>query len=116
MAAPVLILVAAPDAALRHSLIFALESAGFTVDAHSQGSDALLAPATRAAVCAVIDDDAIGDWQLASRQFARFARPVILLVGSARDVPGLPRVHPLVKPFLGEPLIEAVRNAITGTA
>jgi hypothetical protein len=114
VAGPALILIAAPDKALRHSLVFGLASAGFAVDVHRRAPYAFASRAAGAAVCAVIDDDAICDWHLASNQFAQFGRPVILLVGSARDVPALPRMCRLVKPFLGEPLIEAVRNAIAG--
>lgn len=106
------VLVAAPDAAFRHSLVFALESDGFTVHAHAQATDAFASRQVGEAVCAVIDDDAIGDWTLASRQFDQFGRPVILLVGFLRAVPVLPFARLVMKPFLGEPLIEAVRNAV----
>ena len=106
------VLVAAPDAAFRRSLVFALESDGFAVHAHGQATDAFASDQARDAVCAVIDDDAVGDWALASRQFDQFGRPVILLVGFVRAVPVLPFARLVMKPFLGEPLIEAVRNAI----
>jgi FixJ family two-component response regulator len=109
-----IILLAAPDAAFRHSLVFALESDGFAVHAHGQAADAFESDAARDAACAVIDDDAVSEWALASRQFERFGRPVVLLVGSLRTVPVLPFVHLVTKPFLGEPLIEAVRNAVPG--
>jgi FixJ family two-component response regulator len=110
-----IILLAAPDAAFRHSLVFALESDGFAVHAHGQATNAFASGPARDAVCAVIDDDSVGEWALASRQFEQFGRPVILLVGSHRAVPVLPFVHLVTKPFLGEPLIEAVRNAVAGT-
>jgi len=107
-----IVLLAAPDAAFRHSLVFALETDGFTVHAHGQAADAFKSHPARDAVCAVIDDDAVGEWALASRQFEQFGRPVILLVGSMRAVPVLPFARLVTKPFLGEPLIEAVRNAV----
>jgi len=109
-----IILLAAPDAAFRHSLVFALESDGFAVHAHGQATDAFESDPARAAACAVIDDDAVSEWALASRQFEQFRRPVVLLVGSLRTVPVLPFAHLVTKPFLGEPLLQAVQDAIVG--
>lgn len=109
-----IILVAAPDAAFRRSLAFALESDGFTVNTYAQATDAFASRLARDAACAVIDDEAVDDWKLASRQFSQFGRPVILLVGSSRTPPVLPFTKFVVKPFLGEPLIEMVRNAMAG--
>jgi hypothetical protein len=92
--------------------VFALESDGFTVDAHAWATDAFASEGARNAACAVVDDDAASDWKLASRQFDQFGRPVILLVGFLQMAPVLPFARPLMKPFLGEPLVRAVRNAI----
>ena len=107
------ILVAAPDDAFRRSLVFALESDGFTVSAHAEATEAFASPGARDAACAVIDDDAVADWILISRQFDRFGRPVILLTEFLRQIPALPSVRLLIKPFLGEPLVKAVRDAVT---
>jgi FixJ family two-component response regulator len=106
------ILVAAPDDAFRRSLVFALESDGFTVSAHAEATKAFASPGARDAACAVIDDDAVADWILVSRQFDRFGRPVILLT-EFRQIPALPSIRLLMKPFLGEPLVKAVRDAVT---
>ena len=108
------ILVAAPNAAFRRSLVFALESDGFTVSAHAEATEAFASPGARDAACAVIDDDAVADWILISRQFNHFGRPVILLVGFLQTVPVLPCTRFLMKPFLGEPLVKAVRDAVAG--
>lgn len=109
-----IILIAAPDKGFRRSLEFALESDGFTVCAHPYASDALASADARRAACAVLDDDAIDDWEQARKQLSEFARPVILLVGLFHAAPDLPFVKPVMKPFLGEPLIEAVRSAVAG--
>ncbi|MGS1097060.1 hypothetical protein ACVCNR_21155 (plasmid) [Aquamicrobium terrae] len=109
-----IILVAAPDAGFRRSLAFALDSVGFTAAAYMRAGDAFASCDARVAACAVIDDDAVDDWNLASAQFDEFARPVILLVGLFRAVPALPFARHVMKPFLGEPLIEAVRAAVAG--
>jgi hypothetical protein len=82
------------------------------VDAHAGASDAFTSEGAHDAACAVIDDDAVFDWTLASRQFDRFGRPVILLVGFLQIVPALPYARFLMKPFLGEPLVNAVRDAV----
>lgn len=114
MAQSVVILVAAPDTGLRHSLAFALESDGYKASAYPYAADAFASENADEAVCAVIDDDAIEDWHKAHDQVRLFARPVILLVSIFRTAPELPLVRPLIKPFLGEPLLEAVRNAVAG--
>lgn len=108
------VLVVAPDEGLRHSLAFALESGGFDVVSHAHAAEALASLHARAAACAVIDDGAIEDWKLAREQFDSFAKPVILLAGLFGKTPDLPFTRYLTKPFLGEPLIEAVRNATVG--
>lgn len=106
-----MVLVAAADMGLRHSLEFMLKSAGFGVDSHQCTADAFASLNARWAVCAVIDENAVGNWKEAREQFGTFTRPVILLVSLFRTVPDLPCVTPLMKPFLGEPLIDAVRKA-----
>ncbi len=76
-----LILVAAPDASFRHSLVFALESGDdYSVQAYRYLEDAFLSVYVHKAACAVIDDDAVSHWDEVQEQFSRFARPVILLV------------------------------------
>lgn len=107
----IIVLVAAPDTGLRHSLEFALASALFETDAHDYVTAAFASPHADQAACAVVDEYAVENWQEAPRQFERFARPVILLVGILGTVPNLPLLRPLTKPFLGEPLLEAVRSA-----
>lgn len=106
------ILVAAPDAGFRHSLAFALGSEGFEIFAYPGATDAFSSLHAGKAACAVIDDDAIEDWGRIGDQVGRFARPVIVLVGVFGKAPELPCTKPLLKPFLGKPLIDAVRSAI----
>lgn len=114
MITPETVLVAAPDTAFRRSLEFALESAGFETSGHVRLTGAFASDWANRALCAVVDDEAIDNWKLAPDQFRRFAKPVILLTGRFHAVPALPLVTLVIKPFLGEPLIEAVRNAIAG--
>jgi len=107
-----IILVAAPDEAFRRSLAFALESDGFKISAHAGAADAFASHLSRTAACAVVDDDAVSDWKWASRQFDQFGRPVIVLVGFLQRAPALPFARFVTKPFLGEPLVNAVREAV----
>jgi len=111
-----IILIAAPDASFRRSLEFALESDGFRVFAFANVNDALACGCAQEVVCAVLDDDAIDDWEHAGELFGRFAKPIILLIGLFRAAPDLPFVELVMKPFLGEPLIQAVRKAVAGLA
>jgi FixJ family two-component response regulator len=116
MAEPCVILIAAPDASFRRSLLFAFESAGFETYAYRYASDAFASPHVDQVACAVLDEEAIDDLRGARRQFEQFARPVILLVSLFKSVPKLPFLTPVAKPFLGEPLIAVVRKAISGEA
>ena len=106
------VLVVAPDTAFRNSIAFALESGGFSVALHRHMHEGFMSPRARGAACAVVDDDAIDDWKLAREQFDSFAKPVIVLVSLFRSVPDFPVAMCLTKPFLGEPLIDAVSNLI----
>jgi FixJ family two-component response regulator len=107
---PEIVLVAAPEPAFRRSMEFALWSAGFRTSGHARAHGAL-SSATPRAGCAVLDDESVEDWPLLPVQVLGFARPVIMVMSGRRDLPGLPNVTLLMKPFLGEPLIEAVRRA-----
>ncbi len=111
---PEIVLVAAPDRAFRRSLEFALESAGFQTEAHVYVSNAFASQVANGAVCAVVDDHAVDNWPLLPEQLRLFGRPVVLVAGRFPDTPTLPSVTLVMKPFLGKPLIDAVRNAITG--
>lgn len=113
MAGPI-VLVAAPNEAFRRSVVFVLASEQLETDDHRYAANAFASKHAEYAVCAVIDDEAVENWEDALAQFERFARPVILLVSLFGKVPDAPLLRQLVKPFLGEPLIETVRDAIAG--
>jgi hypothetical protein len=110
LTAATLVLVVAPDKDFRRSLEFALEAEGFAVDSHASSAIAFVSPRAHEADCAVVDDAAVQDWRVAGEEFRHFGRPVVLLVGRIRSVPSLPFTTVLTKPFLGNPLIEAVRE------
>ena len=108
------VIVVTPDVAFGHSLIFVLESDGVRVLSYGALDSAFTAPQARDVVCAVVDEEAIYDWQYAQKLFRSFARPVILLADQFGASPGVPLVRCLAKPFLGEPLLQAVQDAIGG--
>lgn len=116
MAAGNLVLVVVPDGTFRRSLEFALETEGFAVHSHATVRHAFSSGTARKAVCAVIDDAAVEDWLDAADQFGGFARPVVLLAGPFRTVPAMPGVSVIPKPFLGAPLVHAVRMAAENRA
>lgn len=111
-----LVLVVAPDRDFQRSLAFALEADGFAVDTHVRSSNAFASQRAGEAECAVVDDAAIEDWRMAEEEFHRFGKPVFLLVGKVRPIPNLPFTTILTKPFLGNPLIEAVRQVASSGA
>ena len=109
-----IVLVAAPNVAFRRSITFVLASERLETEAHSDATSAFASARAHCAVCAVIDDGAVENWEEAPEQFERFARPIILLVSLFGKVPDAPMLKQLVKPFLGEPLIKTVRDVIAG--
>ncbi|WP_442579259.1 hypothetical protein ACSBOB_27755 [Mesorhizobium sp. ASY16-5R] len=113
MAGPV-VLVAAPNEAFRRSIVFLLASERLETDSHCYATGAFASTRADHAACAVIDDEAVENWEDAPLQFDRFGRPIILLVSLFGKVPDGPLLKQLVKPFLGEPLIKTVRDAIAG--
>ena len=113
MAGPI-VLVAAPNAAFRRSVVFVLASEHLETDVHRYATGAFASPVARQAVCAVIDDEAVESWEDAPAQFEHFAKPIMLLVDLVGKGPDAPLLRQLVKPFLGEPLVKTVRDAIAG--
>lgn len=108
------VIVVTPDVTFRHSLTFVLESGGVGVLSYGALDPAFGSPQARDADCAVVDDEAIHDWQYAQALFASFRHPVILLTDQYRSPQEVPYARCLAKPFLGEPLLQAVQDAIVG--
>ena len=108
------VIVVTPDVAFRHSLTFVLESSGVEVLSYDALGPAFGSPQAQHVGCAVVDDDAIHDWQYAQGLFASFRHPVILLIDQYRSPQEVPYARCLAKPFLGEPLLQAVQDAIVG--
>lgn len=108
------VIVVTPDAAFRHSLSFVLESGGVGVFSYGALDPAFGSRQARDAGCAVVDDQAIHDWQYAQELFRNFEHPVILLMDQFRVSRDVPYARCLAKPFLGEPLLQAVQDAIAG--
>jgi DNA-binding response OmpR family regulator len=107
-----LVLVVAPDKDFRRSLEFALEAEGFAVDSYGSMAGAFASSRAEEAGCAVVDDTAIGKWPEVEKEFRHFGRPVVLLSDRIGTMPSLPFTTVLIKPFLGNPLIEAVREVV----
>lgn len=108
------VVVVASDAAFRHSLVFVLESGGFRVLPYGTLDAALASLRNHGVECAVVDEEAISDREYARNLFRAFARPIILLVDCSRASPEAGMVRYLTKPFLGEPLLRAVQEAVAG--
>jgi FixJ family two-component response regulator len=112
-----IILVAAPGAELRQSIVFALEADGFEVDAHASLAAAITAPGSSAALCFVVDENALNGHANGALALQKIGLPVILLVDRLRAIPRLARIKTLIKPLLGQRLIEMVRGtAVDGGA
>lgn len=107
-----LVLVVAPDGAFRHSLEFALQAEGFDSDAHETVADAVCSHHVARAACAIVDDKAVWDWQEDGAALRALGRPVLFLAGGRRPLPLWPMTSVLTKPYLGAPLIDAVRASV----
>lgn len=108
-----MVLVVAPDAGFRRSIEFALEAEGYGVDSRAQLFTAKASPLAPLVCCAVIDEDAIDDSANAWKFLWRFPKPIVLLVDKPWSLPEPDGVIILVKPLLGNALVETVRQVIT---
>jgi hypothetical protein len=108
------VIVVTPDVAFRHSLTFILESGGVAVLSYGALGPAFGTPQANHVGCAVVDDEAIHDWQYAQELFRSFSHPVILLIDQCHQPQDVSYARCLAKPFLGEPLLQAVQDAIAG--
>jgi hypothetical protein len=95
------ILVAAPGAELRQSIVFALEADGFEVEAHDTLGSAIAAAAAARPICFVVDENALDGHRNGALALQKFGLPVILLVDRLRAIPRLGRIKTLIKPLLG---------------
>lgn len=107
------LLIVAPDPDLRRSLEFALEAEGYAVASCATIDAADMAEAYD---CTILDHRAAAAPTDAVLSFCRRADPVVLLAGN--PTPWLAaRVFRVVqKPLLGEPLSNAIRDAIVSRA
>jgi hypothetical protein len=107
-----LVLIVAPDRGFRRSLEFALEAEGFAVDSHALISTAVDSPQAAAAICSVVDEDALRDVTPEPEIFNRLAKPVILLADRFLPTPEQVGMTVLMKPLLGNALIASVRALV----
>lgn len=105
-----LILVVAPDRVFRRSLEFALEAELYAVDSHARLTTAVESPLLASAACAVIDEKAVRDHAYEWDALDRLGKPVVLLVDRFRPPVSRANLTVLVKPLLGNALIERVRS------
>ena len=106
------ILVLAPDSELRRSLQFALEAEGFDVTWRMSIS---ARPMPGEYDCTIIDDHALGADSAAGQRLVRAFAPVVLLANKLNALSPL-AFRTILKPHLGAPMIQAVRDAIAPAA
>lgn len=107
-----MVLVVAPDPGFRRSIEFALEAEGYGVDSRARLSDGTTSPAASLVCCAVIDEDATEGGADAWKFLWRFPKPIVLLVDRPWSLPEPDGMKVLVKPLLGNALVEAVRHVV----
>jgi hypothetical protein len=107
-----MVLVVAPDPGFRRSIEFALEAEGYGVDSRARLSDGTTSPAASLVCCAVIDEDGTEDGADAWKFLWHFPKPIVLLVDKPWSLPEPDGMKVLVKPLLGNALVEAVRHVV----
>ena len=104
------LLVVAPDARLRASIAFLLRAEGYDVTASEQiprpGTEWLPAP------CAILDEEALAGRPDAWAALRELAGSFVMVVSKARPSPTELLTRQVVKPLLGQMLVEAVNAAI----
>lgn len=105
------VLVIAPDKELRRSIAFLLEAEGYDVSAHEAVplSDVTGTAHPR---CAVVDEDATVGEPDAWDRLRSVADAIVLLRDRTRELPANLTIHTVEKPFLGQNLVQAVRDAL----
>jgi hypothetical protein len=106
-----IILVAAPGAELRQSIVFALEADGFDVVSHTSLVTAMASPEAPLAASMVVDENAL-DQTNGHQLLEAFGRPIVLLVDKLRVVPRIAGIKVLMKPLLGRMLTETVKSTL----
>lgn len=112
LAATSMVLVVAPDAGFRRSIEFALEAEGYGVASRAHLPTETTSPAALLVCCAVIDEDAISEGTDAWKFLWHFPKPIVLLVDKPWSLPEPDGMKVLVKPLLGNALVEAVRHVV----
>jgi DNA-binding response OmpR family regulator len=109
-----IVLVAAPGAELRRSIVFALEADGYVAEAHASLNAAMAAPSAANCVCFIVDENALDGQTRRAATLKRLGIPVILLVDRIRTIPRVAGMKVLTKPMLGQSLLETVRATAAG--
>jgi len=105
------LLVIAPDVDICRSLTFALEAEGYAVTALPDAASATAA-GPGAYDCTVIDQSAFAGTEADIRAFCAAVKPVVLLSNAPLEWAPTDLVRVVEKPTLGEPLSQAVRQAL----
>jgi len=111
-----MVLVAAPGAELRRSIVFAIEADGYVAEAHATLAAALASPGASGSLCLIVDENALDGPSHRAATLKRLGIPVILLVDRIRKIPRVAGMKVLTKPFLGPSLLETVRSLAGDTA
>jgi hypothetical protein len=105
---PSKIVVIAADAALRHSLTFALEVEGYQVEAHEAWRDCRTSPV--ACLCKIIDEEVVQNSSDARRYMLDATNAVILLADGLSPMLENSPARILLKPFEGSDLVHLVKS------
>jgi len=105
------VLVIAPDAQLRRSITFLLETEGYEVTAYDRVPAAGVAPKPVRA-CAIVDEAVLAEGGDIWDRLGRISDTLVMLVSRRVVPPDAFPVRLVEKPLLGQSLVEAVGRAI----
>ncbi len=109
-----LVLVVVPDIDLGRSVAFALEAEGLTIRRHDVLASAIADCVDGPVGCAVVDEEAIEEGPAGWALLASLASPVVLLINHQGSIPEPYAKGAVLKPILGQRLVDAVHLALAG--
>ena len=104
------ILIVAAEGAFRRSLEFALEVEGYLVETFASLPEAAKSHAAVNAVCAVVDDSALGVESDVPKALKRIIKPIILLADGFSTTEARTGMTVLTKPLRGNDLVDMVHR------
>jgi hypothetical protein len=108
--------IIARDAAVRRSLAFALDAEGYQVSAYPDIVASFADKRQLTASCTIVDDDTLNDSLSDAELIGALLPPVVLLLDPHRRFSKVSTAGVVLKPYLGQAVIELVSEVCGDSA